>query len=242
MKRWYGDDQRVIDVNLKGMLNGCHIAFPFLQNTKNSRVINMCSASALHDQPELTSYLASKAAVRSLTEALDIELRRHGIRLVDLFPLFGNTATVTDEVSRMKTVSILGVRLRPEDVANRPLKNRFSPCRQSIEPIAHGSSRHPCLGERRDPFGSDLLLIASLHRPIDRPEVFQQPANAVLRTTASPVSNLPVHTRRVADQGPALAKLSPHFMNRMVTARMADYWAVCRAHVHLGCFPHPLKE
>ena len=108
---------RLIDVNLKGVVNGCHLAFPLLERTPNSRVINMCSASALYGQPELGTYSATKAAVRSLTEALDIEWRRHGIRVVDVLPLFVNTAMVTHEVSRMKTVSTLGVRLGPDDVA-----------------------------------------------------------------------------------------------------------------------------
>jgi len=108
---------RLIDINLKGLVNGCHLAFPLLKQTPNSRVINMCSASALYGQPELSTYSATKAAVRSLTEALNIEWRRHGIHVADVLPLFVNTAMVTDEVSRMKTVSTLGVWLGPDDVA-----------------------------------------------------------------------------------------------------------------------------
>lgn len=107
----------VVDVNLKGVINGCHTAHALLRATPGSRVINMCSASALHGQPELASYSATKAAVRSLTEALDIEWRRQGIRVVDVLPLFVDTAMVRDDVSRMKTVKMLGVRLTAEDVA-----------------------------------------------------------------------------------------------------------------------------
>lgn len=107
----------VVDVNLKGVINGCHTAHALLRATPGGRVINMCSASALHGQPELASYSATKAAVRSLTEALDIEWRRQGIRVVDVLPLFVDTAMVRDDVSRMKTVKLLGVRLTAEDVA-----------------------------------------------------------------------------------------------------------------------------
>lgn len=107
----------VVDVNLKGVINGCHAAHALLRATPGSRVINMCSASALHGQPELASYSATKAAVRSLTEALDIEWRGQGIRVVDVLPLFVNTAMVRDDVSRMKTVKMLGVRLSADDVA-----------------------------------------------------------------------------------------------------------------------------
>ncbi|MBP7654915.1 SDR family oxidoreductase [Pseudomonas aeruginosa] len=108
---------RVIDVNLRGVLNGCHAALPLLRATPGARIVNMCSASALYGQPLLATYSATKAAVRSLTEALDIEWQRHGVRVVDVLPLFVNTAMVADEVSKMKTVQTLGVRLRAEDVA-----------------------------------------------------------------------------------------------------------------------------
>jgi NAD(P)-dependent dehydrogenase (short-subunit alcohol dehydrogenase family) len=108
---------QVVDVNIKGVINGCHLAFPYLKRTPGSRVINLCSASALFGQPMLSSYSATKAAVRSLTESLSIEWREHGIAVADLLPLFVNTAMVTGDVSRMKTVSTLGVRLSPDDVA-----------------------------------------------------------------------------------------------------------------------------
>jgi NAD(P)-dependent dehydrogenase (short-subunit alcohol dehydrogenase family) len=157
---------RLIDINIKGLVNGCHTAFALLRQTPGSRIINMCSASALYGQPELGTYSASKAAVRSLTEALDIEWARHGIRVVDVLPLFVNTAMVTNEVSRMKTVQTLGVRLGPQDVAA-----------------------------------------------------------TVWRLAQAPAASLPVHsmvgwqTKFFA----LLSKLSPHFMNRLVTARMAGY-------------------
>lgn len=108
---------RVIDINLKGVLNGCYSALPFLRQTPGARVINMCSASALFGQPMLSTYSATKAAVRSLTEALDIEWQKHDIRVMDVLPLFVNTAMVRDEVAKMKTVQTLGVHLTADDVA-----------------------------------------------------------------------------------------------------------------------------
>ncbi len=109
--------QRVIDVNLGGVINGCHASYPLLHATAGSRVINICSASALHGQPELASYSASKAAVRSLTEALDIEWRHQGIRVVDVLPLFVDTAMVRDDIGQNRTLKILGVQLSARDVA-----------------------------------------------------------------------------------------------------------------------------
>jgi NAD(P)-dependent dehydrogenase (short-subunit alcohol dehydrogenase family) len=109
--------QRLIDVNLRGVVNGCHLAFPYLRQTPGARVVNLCSASALYGQPMLSTYSATKAAVRGLTEALNIEWRRHGVGVVDVMPLFVQTAMVEQEVSKMKTVQTLGVRLTADDVA-----------------------------------------------------------------------------------------------------------------------------
>ncbi|MFN4266950.1 MAG: SDR family oxidoreductase [Aquabacterium sp.] len=109
----------LIDINVKGVVNGCHVALPYLKQTPGARAINLCSASALYGQPLLSTYSASKAAVRSLTEALDIEWARHGVRVMDVLPLFVNTAMVRDEVAKLKTVQTLGVRLTADDVARQ---------------------------------------------------------------------------------------------------------------------------
>ncbi|MEV6773755.1 SDR family oxidoreductase [Nocardia sp. NPDC051030] len=109
----------VLDVNIKGVLNGCYCALPYLRETPGSQVINMASASALYGQPGLAVYGASKAAVRSLTEALDLEWRGLGIAVHDLLPLFVQTAMM-DEVNRgAASAKSLGVRLTPADIAEQ---------------------------------------------------------------------------------------------------------------------------
>ncbi len=64
---------RTININVNGVLNGCHAAFPYLRNASFARVINLSSASAIYGQADLVSYSASKFAVRSITEGLDVE-------------------------------------------------------------------------------------------------------------------------------------------------------------------------
>ncbi|WP_067813937.1 SDR family oxidoreductase [Nocardia inohanensis] len=108
---------RLVDVNVKGVLNGCHAALPHLRDTPRSQVINLASASALYGQPGLAVYGATKAAVRSLTEALDLEWRHHGIRVHDLLPLFVATGMMTEVDRGAKSAGTLGVRLTADDVA-----------------------------------------------------------------------------------------------------------------------------
>ncbi|GAB3441973.1 SDR family oxidoreductase [Massilia solisilvae] len=106
----------LVDVNIKGVIHGCHCARPFLARTPGARLVNLSSSAAIYGQAALATYSATKFAVRGLTEALNIEWQDQGIRVMDVMPLFVQTAMVKD----MNAASIrrLGVRLTPEDVAN----------------------------------------------------------------------------------------------------------------------------
>ncbi|MBB5914023.1 NAD(P)-dependent dehydrogenase (short-subunit alcohol dehydrogenase family) [Nocardia transvalensis] len=107
--------RRIVAVNLDGVLAGTHAAFDYLRDTPGAQVVNLCSASAIYGQAELASYGATKAAVRNLTEALDLEWRRHDIRVLAVWPLFVATGML-DGVHTASTRS-LGVRLTVDDVA-----------------------------------------------------------------------------------------------------------------------------
>lgn len=107
--------QRLIDINTGGVVNGCLAASPHLK--PGSRVINLCSASALYGTPAFAVYSASKFFVRGLTEALNIEWQRRGILVMDLMPLFVATPMVAGVTDKPKSVDRLGVRLTAEDVA-----------------------------------------------------------------------------------------------------------------------------
>jgi len=107
----------VVDVNVKGVLNGCHLALPYLKQTAGARVISMCSASAIYGSPAFAGYSATKFAVRGLSEALDIEWHRHGIRVMDIMPLFVDTPMVANFEAHPKSMDVLGLRLTPGDIA-----------------------------------------------------------------------------------------------------------------------------
>jgi len=107
--------RRIVDVNVYGTMAGLHTAFAYLRDTRGAQVVNLCSASAIYGQPELATYSASKFAVRGLTEALELEWRRYGIRVIAMWPLFVQTPMV-DGVQTNATRR-LGVHLSAEDVA-----------------------------------------------------------------------------------------------------------------------------
>lgn len=106
---------RTFNINVNGVLNGCHAALPFLKQASHARIINMSSASAIYGQADLVSYSASKFAVRGITEGLDVEWQKYGIRVLDIMPLFVQTAMVKGMDAG--TIQNIGVSLSAQDVA-----------------------------------------------------------------------------------------------------------------------------
>jgi NADP-dependent 3-hydroxy acid dehydrogenase YdfG len=110
-----GVHHREIEVNVKGVVNGLHAAFPFLKATPGAVVVNLASASAIYGQAELANYSATKFFVRAITEALNLEWDDHGIRVIDMWPLYVNTAMTRDV--KTGTTDSLGIRLTAQDIA-----------------------------------------------------------------------------------------------------------------------------
>lgn len=85
------DIQRMVDVNLMGVLHGVRAAHPLLAATEGAQIINIASFLAFSGAGNGAVYSATKAAVRNLTEALAIELRYDGIQVSDILPGFVTT-------------------------------------------------------------------------------------------------------------------------------------------------------
>ena len=67
------DNDAIIDINVKGVVNGVQAALPLLKATSGARVVNTASTAGVVGSPQLAVYSATKFAVRGLTEALDAE-------------------------------------------------------------------------------------------------------------------------------------------------------------------------
>lgn len=111
------DHKRVIDVNFFGPLNVAHAALPLMRDTPNAHLINVSSASALHGNPELVSYSATKRAVLSFTESLDIGLEASGITVSDLLPMYATTPIALAHLDKYRKLKAKDVKLTPDDIA-----------------------------------------------------------------------------------------------------------------------------
>ena len=98
---------RILDVNLKGVIYGAQAAYPYLKETApGSCLINTASAAALYGMANQSLYGATKAAVRSLTESLDAEWSPDGIRVRSLKPSFIDTPLLQNTPNRTRNVKI----------------------------------------------------------------------------------------------------------------------------------------
>lgn len=148
------DHRQVVDVNLTGLINVLHTAFPYLRDTPGAQVVNMSSASAIYGTPDFACYSATKHAVRAMTEALDIEWKSHDIRVCDLMPPFVNTGMVTSNEAGSGMFNTMGVHLTAEDVAKEVWKLTRSrelhrPITRSMRSLWAVSGSLPAVATRR---------------------------------------------------------------------------------------------
>jgi len=111
----------ILNGNLWAMLVVTHAAFPLLRDTERSRVISIASASSMYGTPDLASYSASKAGVRSLTQALNLEWAHHGIHVCDVIPPYVDAPTgdaSSEEPKPVRPRRRLAPNLTAEDVAD----------------------------------------------------------------------------------------------------------------------------
>ncbi|MEK6354225.1 MAG: SDR family oxidoreductase [Burkholderia cenocepacia] len=100
LERLHVDEwDRMIDVNLKGVLYGIAAALPHMIRQKGGHIINVSSVAGHKVGPGGAVYAATKHAVRALSEGLRQEVKPHNIRTTVLSPgavATELTQTITD--------------------------------------------------------------------------------------------------------------------------------------------------
>jgi NAD(P)-dependent dehydrogenase (short-subunit alcohol dehydrogenase family) len=77
---------RVIDVNLRGVVHGVVAAYPVMIRQGRGHIVNTASLAGLIPSPMLTPYAMTKHGVVGLSESLRMEAVRHGVRVSVVCP------------------------------------------------------------------------------------------------------------------------------------------------------------
>jgi NAD(P)-dependent dehydrogenase (short-subunit alcohol dehydrogenase family) len=77
---------RVMAVNVRGTWLATRAALPYLRSSRNGRVVNIASDTALWGAPRLLAYVASKGAVIAMTRSMARELGAEGVTVNAVAP------------------------------------------------------------------------------------------------------------------------------------------------------------
>lgn len=82
----YDRINKVINVNLTGVINVTKAVLSYMKNNKCGTIINVNSQAGLYSKAERTVYHASKWGVTGFTKCLQPEASKFGVRVTDLLP------------------------------------------------------------------------------------------------------------------------------------------------------------
>ncbi|WP_339631016.1 SDR family oxidoreductase [Bizionia echini] len=130
----------MVDVNIKGVLNGVSAVLPTLIKNKGGNIINISSMAANRYFPGGAVYCATKSAVKMFSEGLRQELApKYGINVTSIEPGAVNTNltdTITDEDIKEKMSAMQNMTtLEADDIANAIYYALTQPNRVNINDV-----------------------------------------------------------------------------------------------------------
>lgn len=132
--------EKMVDVNIKGVLNGVAAVLPTMRKNKRGHIINISSSAAHSYFPGGAVYSATKAAVKMFSEGLRKELApQYGINVTSIEPGAVDTSlfeTITDDDIKEKLKGMKEMtKLEAEDIANAIFYALKQPDRVNINDV-----------------------------------------------------------------------------------------------------------
>lgn len=127
-----------IDINLRGVILGCHEVAPRLVRGGGGQIVNIASLAGRIPPPGSAVYGATKAGVIAFSESLDAELSSQGVRVSAVLPSFTSTGLIDGT-----TAPRLSPPITPEQVADAVagLFERYRPVAAVPRRLAYGSTQ-----------------------------------------------------------------------------------------------------
>lgn len=94
------DWRRVLDVNLLGVINGVHAAYPLMIEQRSGHIVNMASIAGLFPFPIALPYTTSKYAVLGLSQGLRAEGAALGVKVSVVCPASIDTSIWSRSILR----------------------------------------------------------------------------------------------------------------------------------------------
>ncbi len=82
----HSEHEKMININLLGVINGIELVLPKMRERKSGTIINISSVADRNARPQMPTYAATKAAIKSLSESLRMANAKYGIRICNLAP------------------------------------------------------------------------------------------------------------------------------------------------------------
>ncbi|MTI16381.1 SDR family oxidoreductase [Rhodobacteraceae bacterium RKSG542] len=140
---------QMVDLNVKGVLNGIHAVLPAMKQRKGGTIINISSIAGRKTFPAHAAYCGTKFAVHAISENLREEVSGDNVRVMTIAPGAVETDllshTTSDEIKANYKVwkKEMGGVLNPQDVANAVLFVYQQPQNVNIREVVLAATGQP---------------------------------------------------------------------------------------------------
>ena len=125
----------VLEIDLMGVIRGCHQFAAIMKRQKAGHIVNVSSFAGLAGLPSISAYGVAKAGVVALSEALRAEMHPHGVGVTVACPSFVKTGLLDSfrsthpdtrtKVTRWMETSGISAEQVARDIATAVSKNKF---------------------------------------------------------------------------------------------------------------------
>jgi NAD(P)-dependent dehydrogenase (short-subunit alcohol dehydrogenase family) len=135
--------ERIIDVNLRGVIHGVRAAYPLMLRQRSGHIVNTASVAGLLPVPLATPYAMTKHAVVGLSLSLRAEARAAGVRVSAICPGVIDTAILdSDGPPDLPRTSFAG---RGREMLIHSNRGAAYPPEKLAEDVLHGVRRNRAL-------------------------------------------------------------------------------------------------